>query len=62
MLLHEERRLLFAFRKTRLAVVETSLPPLTLYGERRVTLAKPVGRKRTGNVQPDYSLWTEGQE
>lgn len=60
-LLSEERRLLFAFRKTRLAVIETSLPPLTLYGERRVKLANPLGKKRTGNVQPDYSLWTEGQ-
>jgi len=56
---HEERKLLFAFRKTLLATVRTSRPPMHLFAERRIPLANPAGKKRKGHVQPDYSLWSD---
>jgi hypothetical protein len=54
---HEDGKIVFAFRETLVATVKSAWPPVRLIGERRVQLASPVGKGRSGNVQPDYGLW-----
>lgn len=53
---HEKGTIPFRFRSTLLA----SIPgrhPVELYSERKETLENPVGKGRTGGVQPDFSIW-----
>jgi len=54
---HEDGKIVFAFRETLLATVKSSWPIVRLISERRVPLDAPVGKGRSGNVQPDYGLW-----
>src|SRR5262245_37579910 len=54
---HEDGKIVFAFRETVVATVKSAWPQVRLISERRVPLAEPVGKGRTGNVQPDYGLW-----
>jgi hypothetical protein len=54
---HENGKIVFAFRETLVATVKSAWPAVRLISERRVPLAMPVGKGRTGNVQPDYGLW-----
>jgi len=54
---HDHGRIEFAFRETRLATVTSARQPMDLVTERRSPLANPVGAGRTGNVQPDFSIW-----
>lgn len=54
---HDNGRIEFAFRKTQLATVLSAIPPVTIYSERKEPLALPVGKGRSANVQPDFSLW-----
>jgi len=54
---HEDGKIEFAFRETKVATIASAAPPITLYAERRVPLVNPVGESRKNNVQPDYSLW-----
>jgi hypothetical protein len=54
---HEDNKIVFAFRETVVATVKSAWPPVRLISERRVPLAAPVGKGRSGNVQPDYGLW-----
>jgi hypothetical protein len=54
---HEDGKIVFAFRETLVATVKSAWPPVRLISERRVPLAAPVGKGRSGNVQPDYGLW-----
>jgi hypothetical protein len=54
---HEDGKIVFAFRETLVATVKSSWPSVRLISERRVPLAAPVGKRRSGNVQPDYGLW-----
>lgn len=59
---HDNGRLEFGFRETRLATVLSSTPLITLYAEKRSALAPNSGSKtRTQGVQPDYGLWKAGQ-
>lgn len=55
---HEDGKIVFAFAETVVATIETAQPILRLFAERRVPLKDPIGEGRTGNVQPDYSLWS----
>lgn len=56
--LHAENgKLTFAARNAVLATIASTLPTVTLCGERRSPLKNPIGESRTDNVQPDYSLW-----
>ena len=50
----------FAFGEARIADIETANPRLSLFAERRVALADPVGKSRTGSAQPDFGIWTQG--
>ncbi|MBX7540325.1 hypothetical protein [Qipengyuania sphaerica] len=52
----------FAFSETLIADIETASPRLSLYSEKRVPLADPVGEGRKCAVQPDYSLWKQGAD
>jgi hypothetical protein len=54
---HENGKIVFAFRETLVATVKSASPAMQLISERRVPLAMPVGKGRSGNVQPDYGLW-----
>jgi hypothetical protein len=54
---HEDGKIVFAFRETVVATVKSAWPPVRLISERRVPLAEPIGKGRSGNVQPDYGLW-----
>jgi hypothetical protein len=54
---HDEGRITFSFKETAVATIRSTRPQVTLYAERRRPLEKPLGHGRTGNVQPDYSLW-----
>jgi len=56
---HDNGRISFSFRETVMAHVPSAVPPVSIYSERRVALANPVGHGRTGGAQPDYSFWTE---
>jgi hypothetical protein len=57
---HENGKIVFAFRETIVATVESTRPTVRLISERRVPLAAPVGKGRTGHAQPDYGLWRQG--
>ena len=57
-LLHEDGRIVFAFKATEVARVLTSRPERRLISERKTPLASPVGKGRTVNVQPDYGIWS----
>lgn len=54
---NDDGKIVFAFRETVVATVESAWPHVRLISERRVPLAAPVGKGRTGGVQPDYGLW-----
>jgi hypothetical protein len=54
---NEDGKIIFAFRETLVATVISAWPPIRLISERRVRLSEPVGKGRSGNVQPDYGLW-----
>lgn len=56
---HEDGKIVFAFRETVVATVKSTWPEVRLISERRVPLAGPVGKERSGNVQPDYGLWRD---
>lgn len=49
----------FAFGEARIADIETARPRLSLFAERRVALADPVGKSRSESAQPDFGLWSE---
>jgi hypothetical protein len=53
----EGEKLTFAARDAQLATIISTRPPVTICGERRSPLADPIGKGRTDNVQPDYTLW-----
>lgn len=57
-----DAELRFAFFETLIADIETASPRLSLYSEKRVPLADPVGKGRKCSVQPDYSLWKQGAD
>jgi hypothetical protein len=58
---HDNGKIVFAFRETLVATVKSAWPRVRVISERRARLDNPVGKGRTGNVQPDYGLWrTEG--
>ena len=50
----------FGFGEARIADVETVNPKLSLFAERRVALANPLGKSRTEGAQPDFGIWTCG--
>lgn len=54
---HDNGRIVFAFRETTVATIRSAFPQVRLISERRVPLLSPIGKGRTGNVQPDYGLW-----
>jgi hypothetical protein len=54
---HDEQKIVFAFKSTVVATVETSRPPMRLFSERKSPIEDPLGEGRKENVQPDYSLW-----
>ena len=56
---HDNGRISFSFRETLMARVQSAVPPVAIYSERRVALANPVGHGRSRGAQPDYSFWTE---
>jgi hypothetical protein len=58
---HEDGSIVFAFKDTVVATVRSAAPERTLVAERRTPLADPVGKGRTGAVQPDYGVWSEGR-
>jgi hypothetical protein len=58
----ENGELKFKFAETRIADIKTSMPEASLYTEKRVPLANPVGKSRKKAVQPDFSIWKKGAE
>jgi hypothetical protein len=56
---HDGGKIVFAFRETVVATVKSAWPPVRIMSERRVPLTAPVGKGRSGNVQPDYGLWRQ---
>lgn len=54
---HDQGRIAFEFRESRLATVTSARPPVDMITERRSPIAYPVGAGRTANVQPDFGLW-----
>ena len=54
---NDNGELKFAFAEARIADVKTSMPAYSLYTEKRVPLANPVGNSRKKAVQPDFSIW-----
>lgn len=54
---HDNGRITFEFRETLLASIVSARPNLDVFTERKIPLDAPVGKGRTGNVQPDYSVW-----
>lgn len=59
---HTEGELRFGFGEARVADIRSARPEVSLYAERRTPLEAPVGKGRTGAVQPDFGLWREGRE
>ncbi|NIJ63135.1 hypothetical protein FHR20_000066 [Sphingomonas leidyi] len=47
----------FAFKATHLATIESADGEKRLWAERRERCVDPIGKNRTGHVQPDYGLW-----
>ncbi|MGK9283150.1 hypothetical protein [Sinorhizobium meliloti] len=58
---HDNGRITFQFRETLLASIVSARPNLDMITERKTPLDDPVGKGRTGNVQPDYSVWENGR-
>lgn len=58
---HANGRIAFEFRETLLASIETARPNLDVFTEKKTALANPVGKGRTNNVQPEYSIWESGR-
>ncbi|TYC78784.1 hypothetical protein [Novosphingobium sp. BW1] len=54
-------QLRFSFNEAKIVDVVSTRPMRSVFAERRVELANPVGKSRTGNVQPDFSIWA-GEE
>lgn len=54
---HDKGLIVFAFRETLLATISTARPRVQLLSEFKTPLAHPVGKGRSGNVQPDFGLW-----
>jgi hypothetical protein len=48
----------FAFRRTLLVTIDSAEGPKRLWAERQEACANPIGKNRTGHVQPDYGLWS----
>lgn len=48
----------FDFRPTHLMTIESADGPKSLWAERRIKCANPVGEGRTEHVQPDFGLWS----
>ncbi|UAL10167.1 hypothetical protein [Caulobacter segnis] len=58
--LHQENgKIVFAFKETEVARIVSASPERRLLSERRVELADPIGKGRTGGVQPDYGIWSQ---
>ncbi len=57
---HDDGKLEFAFKETKIADVTTARPRVALFGERKAPLSNPIGKSRKENVQPDYTLWVPG--
>jgi hypothetical protein len=55
---HDEGRMTFSFKETRVASVSSSAPRVELISEKRSRLDKPKGHGRVENVQPDFGIWT----
>jgi hypothetical protein len=55
---HENGELRFAFAEARIAEIESARPKLALISERRSPLSDPIGKSRSGAVQPDFGIWT----
>ena len=56
---HENGRIEFAFRETRMATILSTDPPMDIFSEKRTAADADLlkGHGRTGGVQPDYSVW-----
>lgn len=61
-ILHDNGALAFPFKKTKVATVAGRETQVTLYGERKQPLARPIGAGRKNNAQPDFSLWIDGED
>ncbi len=60
---HENGQIVFAFRETTVATICSTAPEKRIVAEKRVPIDQPIGEGRTGNVQPDYGIWSgRGQE
>jgi uncharacterized protein YfaP (DUF2135 family) len=53
------KKLVFAFSGTHLATFDAYTPRLHVWAELRSPLEHPIGKHRTGAIQPDYSLITD---
>ena len=53
-----EGALPFAFRPTKLMTIRSAEGPKTVWAERQQSCESPIGKGRTGSVQPDYGLWS----
>ncbi|WP_392711989.1 hypothetical protein [Rhizobium ruizarguesonis] len=60
-LFHQDGRITFEFRETLLATIDSARPRIDIVTEHRTPLLNPVGKGRSANVQPDYSLWEKHQ-
>jgi hypothetical protein len=56
----DKGELKFAFGEAKIADIETADPSLSLFSERRVGLADPIGKGRLYGAQPDFGVWTRG--
>jgi len=56
---HVDGRLILSFSGTHIGAVETEMGRLHIWSELRSPLDNPVGKGRSGNIQPDYSLTFE---
>lgn len=54
---HENGKITLPFRETIVATVTSTLPSVQLIAERRTDLLSPVGKGRSGGVQPDFGWW-----
>ncbi|MHC2355571.1 hypothetical protein ACVMB3_005092 [Sinorhizobium meliloti] len=54
---HDNGRIAFEFRETLLASVESAVPNLQIFTEKKSPIINPVGKGRKENVQPDFSIW-----
>lgn len=54
----ESDALPFNFRATHLMTIQSAEGPKYLWAERKTDCVNPIGKNRTGRVQPDYGLWS----